>query len=205
MLFQALGQSKAASHFVSADDPLEPSAGWLRTEWQQARNMVRAAAGAVTVLIVDGVQKVDRWPTVAKSLWDADRRAGLSPKVFLSGSSSLLLHKGLEDSLMGRFELIHSPTGAWVSAARPSDTRLTTSSSTEAIPVQRALRPTRVDGRPTSGTQSSNRPSLRTSSSGRTCASPRSCARSSGRVRRTPAKSSPTRRWSGSSRMRETP
>ena len=35
MLFQALGQSKAASHFVSADDPLEPSAGWLRTEWQQ--------------------------------------------------------------------------------------------------------------------------------------------------------------------------
>ncbi len=44
-----------------------------------------------------------------KALWDADQRDGTPVKVFLSGSSSLLLHHGLEESLMGRFELIRSP------------------------------------------------------------------------------------------------
>ncbi len=108
MLSQALKRTGVRHSFVSADDPLVPSAEWLQTEWQQARNAARRAEGPF-VLVVDEIQKVPLWPNAVKSLWDADRRNGVELTVFLSGSSSLLLHKGLEDSLMGRFELIRSP------------------------------------------------------------------------------------------------
>ena len=107
MLGQALAGQAARSHFVSADDAIVPTTSWLQQEWQQARNLARAAGGAL--LVVDEVQKVPHWPAAVKSLWDADRRDGVPLKVFLSGSSSLLLHHGLEDSLMGRYELIRSP------------------------------------------------------------------------------------------------
>lgn len=57
---------------------------------------------------MQGGQHVPGAPVV-KGLYDADRRNGTPVRAVLSGSSSLLLHKGLEDSLMGRFELIRSP------------------------------------------------------------------------------------------------
>lgn len=108
MLTQALARQKTERVYVSADDPLEPSGAWLRTEWQQARNLTRGGTRTV-LLVIDEIQKVPEWPNTVKSLWDADRRTGCPLKVFLSGSSSLLLHRGFEDSLMGRFELIRSP------------------------------------------------------------------------------------------------
>ncbi|MDO4437240.1 MAG: AAA family ATPase [Coriobacteriaceae bacterium] len=108
MLSQAVGNAGLDCHFVSADDPLVPTAEWLRTEWQQARNLTRGNTRPAA-LIVDEIQKVQQWSNTVKSLWDADRRSASTLKVFLSGSSSLLLHHGLEDSLMGRFELIRSP------------------------------------------------------------------------------------------------
>lgn len=108
MINQALGRQKVESLYISADDPIEPTVSWLRTEWQQARNMTRGNVRP-GILVVDEIQKVKGWPNAVKSLWDEDRRMGSTLKVFLSGSSSLLLHKGLEDSLMGRFELIRSP------------------------------------------------------------------------------------------------
>lgn len=107
MLSQALAKQNVPSHVVSADDPISPSPAWLRTEWQQARSFATSTGKAI--LVIDEIQKVPRWPEVVKSLWDADQRTDMPLKVFLSGSSSLLLHKGLEDSLMGRFELVRSP------------------------------------------------------------------------------------------------
>ena len=108
MIAQALKKSSVTNHFVSADDAIVPSASWLQTEWQQARNLARDTQAPV-VLVVDEIQKVPNWSVAVKSLYDADRRNLVEVKPVLSGSSSLLLHKGLEDSLMGRFELIRSP------------------------------------------------------------------------------------------------
>lgn len=108
MLAQALSDLAVPSLFVSADEPIDPSGEWLQTEWQQARNLVESSTLPV-VFVVDEIQKVADWPRVVKALWDSDRRNGVGLKVFLSGSSSLLLHRGLEESLMGRFELIRSP------------------------------------------------------------------------------------------------
>ena len=108
MLGQALAKIDTEQFFISADDAIVPSEEWLQVEWQQARNATRLGSRPV-VLVVDEIQKVPHWSPVVKSLYDADRRNDMPVRVVLSGSSSLLLHKGLEDSLMGRFELIHSP------------------------------------------------------------------------------------------------
>ena len=80
---------------------------WLRTEWQQARNLQRDS-DRPAILVLDEVQKVRGWPNAVKGLWDADQREGRPLKVVLSGSSSLLLRKGFEDSLKGRFEVLRS-------------------------------------------------------------------------------------------------
>lgn len=108
MIAQALAQVKAPAHSVSADDELSPDVEWVRTEWQQARNLQRRQQQPC-VLVLDEIQKVQGWPNVVKGLWDADQRDGVQLKVILSGSSSLLLRRGLEDSLKGRFEIIRSP------------------------------------------------------------------------------------------------
>ena len=104
---QSLGKVDKPTHSASADDVIAPDVEWLRTEWQQARNLQRDS-GKPTVLVLDEVQKVHGWPNAVKGLWDADQREGRALKVVLSGSSSLLLRKGLEDSLKGRFEVLRS-------------------------------------------------------------------------------------------------
>jgi hypothetical protein len=107
ILTQALARVDVPRHVVSSDEALVPSVEWLRSEWQQARNLTRAGSSPA-LLVIDEVQKIPQWPNAVKALWDADQRNGVPLKVFLSGSSSLLLHKGLEDSLMGRFEVVRS-------------------------------------------------------------------------------------------------
>jgi predicted AAA+ superfamily ATPase len=108
MIAQALERVDIPHHSVSADDLLAPDGEWLRTEWQQARILQRSVGGPA-LLVVDEVQKVKGWPNIVKGLWDADRRDGIPLKVILAGSSSMLVRKGLEDSLQGRFEVIRSP------------------------------------------------------------------------------------------------
>lgn len=108
MISQALDQVDTPAHSVSADDVINPDVDWLRTEWQQARNLQRDK-GAPAILVLDEIQKVKGWPNAVKGLWDADQRNSLPLKVVLSGSSNLLLRKGLEDSLKGRFEVLRSP------------------------------------------------------------------------------------------------
>ena len=108
MIAQALESCGIPAHSVSADDILAPDVEWVRAEWQQARNLLRLE-GHPCVLVLDEIQKVQAWPNVVKGLWDADKREGRQLRVVLSGSSSLLLRKGMEDSLQGRFEIIRSP------------------------------------------------------------------------------------------------
>ena len=58
--------------------------------------------------MIDEVQMVSQWSAVVKELWDEDAWNGLDLRVVLSGSSSLLLQKGLAEGLTGRFETIRS-------------------------------------------------------------------------------------------------
>jgi predicted AAA+ superfamily ATPase len=95
-------------HYASADEPALRDHPWLEQQWEAARMKSRNhPEGAL--LVIDEVQKIDRWPDTVKWLWDADTHAGLPLKVVLLGSSPLLVESGLSESLAGRFESIAVP------------------------------------------------------------------------------------------------
>jgi predicted AAA+ superfamily ATPase len=86
--------------YASADSPSPPDHQWIQSKWLEART-----SGDNTLLVLDEVQKITGWSETIKSLYDEDRSAK-KIKVVLLGSSSLLLEKGLSESLTGRFEII---------------------------------------------------------------------------------------------------
>ncbi|MDR0493881.1 MAG: ATP-binding protein [Nitrososphaerota archaeon] len=104
-VLQALKEINKPTHFVSADDPTLVSTEWLRNEWEQARALAKTGE---TILVIDEIQKISKWSSIVKLLWDQDNRLFTPLKVVLTGSSSLLLQKGLFESLMGRFEVLYS-------------------------------------------------------------------------------------------------
>ena len=103
---QALEASNIPYRFAVADAPSNQSAQWIQLEWTQARRL--ASQGSPAILALDEVQKIDSWSSIVKMLWDEDSRTGLPLHVVLSGSSSLMLHKGMSDSVTGRFERLDS-------------------------------------------------------------------------------------------------
>ena len=105
-VLQAIEALKIKTHFVSADDPNLISTEWLRNEWEQARALAKTEN---CILVVDEIQKIKQWSSIVKLLWDEDSRLKVPLKVILTGSSSLLLQKGLAESLLGRFEVLYSP------------------------------------------------------------------------------------------------
>ncbi|MDR1706354.1 MAG: DUF4143 domain-containing protein [Clostridiales bacterium] len=93
------------NYFTSADDANLASPEWIRNEWQQARILAQQSEA---VLVIDEIQKIVNWSSIVKLLWDEDTRLGVPLKVILTGSS-LMLQRGLAESLMGRFEILYSP------------------------------------------------------------------------------------------------
>jgi hypothetical protein len=98
-------------HYATADLPAPPDTQWITNQWETAR--MKAEKKSPVILVLDEVQKVARWPDEVKRLWDEDGRAGNNIRVALLGSSSLLIQKGLSESLAGRFELIRFPHWSW--------------------------------------------------------------------------------------------
>ncbi|WP_283170032.1 ATP-binding protein [Curtanaerobium respiraculi] len=104
---QALG--KTSLPYILEEVPTHgESPDWVRAQWQRARNLI-AGGEPRALLVLDEIQYVDQWSTVVKSLWDEDARSGIDLRVVLTGSSATLIQDGLDESLAGRFELIHSP------------------------------------------------------------------------------------------------
>ncbi len=97
-------------HYVSADEPTLQDRAWLGQQWDIARIPTRKGkAEAKALLIIDEVQKVMGWSETIKRLWDEDTAAEVPLHVVLSGSSPLLIQKGLSESLAGRFEVMPVP------------------------------------------------------------------------------------------------
>ena len=102
-IWQAVQSLKMPYHFASADLPAPPDSVWIQTQWETARALARK--DKPFILILDEVQKIERWSEVVKQCWDEDRRTGSDIRPVVLGSSSLLLQKGLTESLAGRFEV----------------------------------------------------------------------------------------------------
>ncbi len=90
--------------YVSADEVLETDIDWLDQAWQKAFDQ-----SPNCLLVIDEIQKVHDWSSQIKKLWDKQKTSKKSHlKLFLLGSSSLKIQKGLSESLTGRFELIRA-------------------------------------------------------------------------------------------------
>jgi len=100
------------THYASADYPTLRDMAWIEQQWEIGRIRTKQSndpGGAL--LFLDEIQKIPGWADVVKHLWDQDTAQNVSLKVFLLGSSSLLMQTGLAESLLGRFE--HIPISPW--------------------------------------------------------------------------------------------
>lgn len=101
---QIMADLEIPSHYASADEPTLKDRTWLEQQWEIARLKVKHHKGALFIL--DEVQKIEGWSETVKRLWDEDTASKLSLYVMILGSSPLLVHRGLSESLTGRFEII---------------------------------------------------------------------------------------------------
>ncbi len=101
---QALQDLGLPSCYGVADLPAPPEPRWIETQWVEAR--ARAKESGTAILVLDEVQKIASWSEVVKKLWDEDREQGTDLRVAILGSSALLIHRGLAETLAGRFELL---------------------------------------------------------------------------------------------------
>ncbi len=108
---QVVAESGLPNHYAVADLPAPPATEWISRQWELARMKLKGSTPAV--LVLDEIQKISHWSTEVKRLWDEDTRFKRALHVALLGSSSLLIQKGLEESLAGRFEMIRFPHWAW--------------------------------------------------------------------------------------------
>jgi predicted AAA+ superfamily ATPase len=90
--------------YETADQPNTPSSEWIALQWDKIRKSCNGKKSR-GLLILDEVQKIFNWSELVKKFFDEDRRFELDIRVILLGSSSLLMQRGLTESLAGRFEL----------------------------------------------------------------------------------------------------
>lgn len=111
MAAQMLKKVKKPYIFESADAVSAINSAWIEQIWETARLKMRVQPAKEFILVIDEIQKIPNWSESVKRLWDKDTLNGTDIKLILLGSSRLLLHKGLTESLAGRFETIY--LGHW--------------------------------------------------------------------------------------------
>ncbi len=94
--------------YSSADLPAPKGTTWIEEKWAAARVVAKKNK---TVLALDEVQKIPQWSETVKRLRDEELRLPNPISVVILGSSALLMHRGLTESLAGRFEVIRM--GHW--------------------------------------------------------------------------------------------
>ena len=111
MASQMLSKINISYIFESADSVPAVSSDWIEQVWEVARLKKKIEPVKDFILVIDEVQKIENWSETVKRLWDRDTINEAGIKLLLLGSSRLLLHKGLTESLAGRFETMY--LGHW--------------------------------------------------------------------------------------------
>jgi predicted AAA+ superfamily ATPase len=108
LITQALSKINQPHIYTIAESGF--STNWIEQQWSFARALTHQhSEGAI--LVIDEIQKIENWSERVKRLWDEDTANKRLLKVVLLGSSTLLLHKGLTESMAGRYEII--PISHW--------------------------------------------------------------------------------------------
>jgi predicted AAA+ superfamily ATPase len=111
MASQMLKKIRNPFIFESADAVSAGRSGWIEQIWEAARVKFKVQPDKEFILVIDEIQKIPNWSETVKRLWNKDTINGTGIKLVLLGSSQLLLHKGLTESLAGRFETMY--LGHW--------------------------------------------------------------------------------------------
>ena len=93
-LKQIIENWKGVAIYESADLPSPPDTSWIIANWERARRKTEQP----TLLVLDEIQKIPRWSETIKMLYDKDRHIK-NLRVVILGSASLILGKGLGESL----------------------------------------------------------------------------------------------------------
>ena len=111
LIDQVLAECQIPHYLYNADGVDENDTDWIRRIWESTRTLMNTRQQTEAVLVIDEIHKIKRWSEIVKREWDADTRGKRQLKLFILGSSRLMLRKGLTESLAGRFELIR--LGHW--------------------------------------------------------------------------------------------
>ncbi len=104
MVRQLLKEVTTPVHFAASDAVGGADGVWIEQQWETARLKLKQAQAPSGLLIIDEIQKVEKWSEFVKRGWDQDTHNDTNLKVIILGSSRLLLQQGLTESLAGRFE-----------------------------------------------------------------------------------------------------
>ena len=113
LMDQVLAECTLPHYLFNADGVDEDDADWIRRVWESVRTQMDTNHQTEAVLVIDEIHKIKKWSEIVKREWDADTRTKRQLKLFLLGSSRLMLRKGLTESLAGRFELIRLGHWTW--------------------------------------------------------------------------------------------
>jgi len=111
MVLQLLEEMNIAYQYQSADAIDATNSSWISQQWETARIKLKTSSARQYILAIDEIQKINNWSEVVKAEWDKDTKEKNNIKIILLGSSSLLIQKGLTESLAGRFEKVYM--GHW--------------------------------------------------------------------------------------------
>lgn len=106
---QVLNALSIPYQYISADGAQRDDVEWIARNWAAVRAKVRREKLPDFVLAIDEVQQINDWSRFVKAEYDYDTFHDIPIKVLLTGSSRVMLMKGMSESLMGRFELIPLP------------------------------------------------------------------------------------------------
>lgn len=109
LIQQALKKVAIPFHYTIAESGFTTT--WIEQQWSYARAL---GVSGSSILVIDEIQKIADWSERVKRLFDEDMISNRRLHVVLLGSSSLLLQKGLSESMAGRFEII--PISHWTFA-----------------------------------------------------------------------------------------
>ena len=111
LMDQVLKQTTVPYTLAKADNVDPQDTNWIKRVWESARGTMVAKDQSEHLLVIDEIQKIQRWSEAVKEEWDWDCSKNIPLKVVLLGSSRLMIQSGLSESLAGRFELIRM--GHW--------------------------------------------------------------------------------------------
>lgn len=100
-LLLELARALPNSVYHAVDTPEAALSGWWEAIWREIQS--RLKHGPIVVLL-DEIQYLAKWDRLVKAKADQLQREKLAVKVALSGSSALLVGRGLKETMAGRFE-----------------------------------------------------------------------------------------------------